>query len=128
MLKTEPFLSDSCTAPDCTSPHIPFSNINEIFIQKRSALQMFCEQCYTERMLKTEQERHGEGAPEVSFLGFSPTSNQDLNEEESWKAGSSREGLSQKRRRSSSRSESDRFPKQSIFSRLGAVPNDIESR
>ena len=117
---------DSCTAPDCTSPHIPFSNINEIFIQKRSALQMFCEQCYTERMLKTE--RHGEGAPEVSFLGFSPTSNQDLNEEESWKAGSSREGLSQKRRRSSSRSESDRFPKQSIFSRLGAVPNDIESR
>ena len=122
------FLSDSCSAPDCKSPHIPFSNINEIFVQKRSALQLFCEQCYTERMLKTEKERQGEGAPEVKFRSFSPTQKQDWDEKESWHA--SREGVSQKRRRSRSRSESEKSPKQSIFSRLGGPPvqPDRESR
>lgn len=109
------FLSDSCSVSDCKSPHIPFSNINEIFVQKRSALQLFCEQCYTERTL----ERQKESSPEVKFLSLSPSPNRD--EKESWRA---------EKRRRRSRSESEKCPKQSIFSRLGGPPvqPDRESR
>ena len=117
------FLSDSCSTPDCKSPHIPFSNINEIFVQKRSALQLFCEQCYTERTLENEKERQKECSPEVKFLSLSPSPNRDWDEKESWRA-------QKRRRRSRSRSESEKFPKQSIFSRLGGPPlqPDSESR
>ena len=117
------FLSDSCSMSDCKLPHIPFSNINEIFVQKRSALQLFCEQCYTERTVENEKERQKECSPEVKFLSLSPSPNRDCEEKESWRA-------QKKRRRSRSRSESEKFPKQSIFSRLGGPPlqPDSESR
>ena len=116
------FLSDSCNKAACPLPHIPFSNINEIFIQKRSALQMFCEQCYTERTLKTEKEKQWEASPEIAFSGFCPNEERDFKRRDSY----NRESRSPKRRRSRSRSETEWSPKQSIFSRLGGPPAQLE--
>lgn len=83
---------------------------------------MFCEQCYTERTLKTEKEKQWEASPEIAFSGFCPNEERDFKRRNSY----NRESRSPKRRRSRSRSETELSPKQSIFLRLGGPPAQSE--
>ena len=83
---------------------------------------MFCEQCYTERTLKTEKEKQREATPEIAFSGFCPNEERDFKRRDSY----NRESWSPKRRRSRSQSETEWSPKQSIFSRLGGPPVQLE--
>ena len=67
------FLTESCVVEDgCGLPHIQYDDINEIFIRKRSALAIFCDECVTIN-IKTDDQRvdlpltKQELKPEVRF-------------------------------------------------------------